>query len=223
MYTFDSMSMTLNQIAVLIAERAKRQLDIPFRDMIKDRAKYWRSRLIKDAINKDPGRRKFFLQSLTLPLVRRSAAECGIPLDCYLMETVSQVPTPITANKLLYEFVGMPDGMSSFSWVERSWLKYKSHDKYSGGIKNYTFLNKRIQVYAENIPYVLIEGVFDDPEEVERLRCSSEGIACDYDNTPFSAPNDIVQLIIQSIMTIDLGIVQDKEIPETQVPVNEDK
>jgi len=215
--------MTLNEIAVLIAERAKRQLDIPFREMIKDRARIWRSRLIKDAINKDPGRRKFFLQSLTLPMVRRSAAECGIPLNCYLMETVDEVPTPITANKLLFEFVGMPDGTGAFTWVERSWLKYRSHDKYSGTLKNFTFLNRRIQVYTEQLPYVLIEGVFDDPEQVERMRCSSAGIVCDYDNTPFAAPNDIVQLIIQSIMTIDLGIVQDKEIPETEIPVNEDK
>lgn len=215
--------MTLNEIAVLIAERAKRQLDEPFREMIKDRVRVWRSTLIRDALNKDPGRRKFFLQSLTVPMERKPAQECGIPMNCYIAQSTYQIPYPITANKLLYEYVGMVDGMSAFSWVERSWLKYKSHDKYSSSLGTYTALNRKIQVHhQEDLTHILIEGVFDDPEEVEKLRCDAAGTACNYGDSQFPAPNDIIQKIIQYVMRVDLGIIPDADKPETEIPVTQD-
>lgn len=214
--------MTPNEIATLLAKPLGKEFDVPFREMIKKRIKYWRSTLIKRAVDKEPARRKFFLQTITVPMIPVNAVDCGLPLDCMIAETTIVVPSPITANKILFDYVGSATGQNAFTWVERSWLRFKRHDKYASQLGTYTWLNRKIQAHHNHmLPAVLIEGIFDDPEEVLKAQCAADASTCTYDDTEFHAPGDIMQQIIQSIQTIDLGIPQAKD-PDPEIPVTVD-
>jgi hypothetical protein len=120
---------------------------------------------------------------------------------------------------MLFEYVGSPTGTNAFTWVERSWLRFRKEDKYGSKLGTYSWLNRKIQIHHNpQLPNILIEGVFDNPEEVLKLQCGTT-VPCNYDDTPFPVTGDIEQLIVQSILTIDLGILQQAQ-PATEIPVN---
>lgn len=200
---------TFNQIATILAEQLKRPFDEPFKAMMKDRIKLWRSRLLANSLEKDPKNRKFFTQTLTVPMEEVSATECGINLNCTLMRSTLEIPLPVRANGTLFDEVGSVEGSTPFRLVKRHELSFLIGDKYAPLASDF-YLYENGRLLTRMVPYLFVDGVFDDPEAVATFKaaaCAESGANdCeDTDDQDLGVSGDIAQLIIQSILQIDFG------------------
>jgi hypothetical protein len=208
---------TFNQLATILAEQLKRPFDEPFKLMMKDRIKFWRSRLLKNTLDKDPRERKFFSQTLTVPMEEVNATDCGINLNCTLMRSKAKIPLPVRANGILFDQVGSVEGSTPFRLVKRYELSFLIGDKYAPLVSDF-YLYENGYLITRFVPYLFVDGPFDDPEAVAAYNlaaCQATGSedCTDPDDADLGISGDIAQLIIQSIVQIDYG--QPKKEPES--------
>lgn len=205
---------TIRNLAVLIAEAIDRPLDSVLLSELADRIKMWRSRLLKNSLDKTPADRKFFIQSVTMELEEVDAAACNIPLDCKVWRTKQKVPVPFRANSILFDYVGSIDHGSPFKYVKRWELVYMMANKYMPLVT--TFFAYEDGYIISNVPWITIESIFDDPEDAIRLNCDE--VDCNVIDEDYPISGDIAQLIVQSIITIDFKVQKDdKEDEEVDV------
>lgn len=207
---------TIKDLAVLIAEPLGKPLDATFLEQMADRIKYWRSRLLKNTLDKAPADRKFFQQSLTLELEQVDAAACNLPLDCKVWRTKVQVPNPVRANSILFDYVGSVDHGNPFKYVKRWELSYLLTNKYMPLVT--TFYAYEDGYLISSVPWITIEGIFDDPEAVMALTCN--GADCTTTEQEYPVSGEIAQLIVQSILTVDFNVKPLKEKEETEVEIS---
>ena len=210
---------TINEMATLIAEQLERELDYTFTEMLKVRIKYWRSRLLRDSINKKPADRMYFVQSLTLPMELKNTIDCGIPLDCPSMTTKDPVPVPLRANGILFDYVGSVDGRHPFTYATQYSLPYRKHDKYASvsGMEDYVYTNQHIVLPGNTVtPWIRVDGIFEDPEKVAALNCGgAAGEDCVFDESEYPVNGDTAQLIVQYILQVDFNrLLPDMKNPE---------
>ncbi len=196
--------MTPNEITTLIASTLERELDVPFRLQLMDRVKYWRSRLIANALQKNPAQRKFFRQSLFLKMAPALNVPCAALIACEVAQTTAEVPTLVRVGSQLFDYIGGVDGNSPWKEVMPGMGTYQE-GKFAHNFMGYEFVNQRIVVSKKDTPMVLVHGVFDDPMKVAELSCTcSEAVEdCDAWNKEFPMSGDITQLVVQSILQVD--------------------
>lgn len=215
--------MTLNEITTLIASQFKREMDQPFKEMLAKRVAYWRSRLIKDSIDKDVRERKFFKQTIFVTMTKLNEVLCDVPYtQCKVAWTASKVPKPLRANGILFDYVGAINGMTPFKNAEPGIIPYMMQGKYSGKVIYYTYENEYVKVYGNSkIPKIRIDDVFDDPEAAAALNCLS-GNGCNFWDEEYPCTGDIMQRIVQYILQVDFNLKPAEgttEIPVAQEPV----
>ena len=213
--------MTPNEITTLIASNFDKELDIPFRLQLMERVKYWRSRLIANALQKNPAQRKFFKQPVYLKMHTAFAQECIAGIGSKQSISDENVPLLIRAGNTLFDYVGGIDGRSPFREAVSGTQNYLSTGKFSAMFPAYQYSTK-MYVDEPGIPIILIEGIFDDPLAVMEMncKCSESPTAgdCDTWNKQFPCSGDIMQLIVQSILQVDYNMKDNK--PTTEVPVD---
>lgn len=220
--------MTLNEVTTLLADQFDRGLDMPFKLMIAERVRFWRSRLLKNSLDKDQRDRKFFRQRLYLRMERVSDSPlCTQFPGCTVSQTVTKVPKPLMANNMLFDYVGSVNGLNPYQEVTTSLAIYAFASKYTKYITKFIWTGDKIQILNnKDLPHLLIDGIFDDPEEVASLNCQygTQNIGnCDFWNVEYPVPGNIMQLIVQSINQIDFNrpsVSSDKEVPVSAEPVN---
>lgn len=211
--------LTFNDIAVLIAEPLQRPLDVSFREQLKSRVKYWRSRLLKNSLDKKPSDRKFFTQPLTVEMEEVDAAQCSINLECKVLRSKVKIPTILRANSILFDFIGSVEGSNPFRITPRWQMYYFLKDKYASKVTNYVSYEDGYLIipYSPLTQFVRVEGIFDDPEEVAALNCVSSTADCNFDEQDYPIPGDVAQLIVQSILDIDFRRKSEDNGPEVKV------
>jgi len=211
---------TFNELALLIAEPLKRTLDVSFREQLKERIRYWRARLVKNSLDKKPTDRKFFTQTITIPMEEVEAAQCGIDLNCKVMRSTVDIPQPIRANSILFDFVGSVEGSNPFKMLKKWEMYYALKDKYAPKVTIYaTWENKRIIIPHNPLTtYITIDYIAEDPEAAAAINCASTSENCSFDDEEYPIPGDIAQLIVQSILDIDF---RRKETKDEEVKVGE--
>lgn len=197
--------MTLNEITVLIASDFDRQFDEPFKLMLGERVKYWRSRLIRNSLEKDARERKFFTQPIYVPMTKSSPVPCASPVDLCPVAMSVDIPKPIRANGILFDYVGAIDGSNAFSLATSGTLSYLLKGRYSHNSIRFNYMAPRVLVYKDDIPTILINAVWDDPEAAAKLNCSTRNIACNFWDEEYPITNDLLQLVVQSINQIDFN------------------
>ena len=199
--------MTLNEITVLIASHFDRQLDEPFKLMLAERVHYWRARLIKNSVDKNPAERRFFKQVIYVKFEEADDIPCGVPFEpCKIAISTTKIPRPMRANGILFDYVGSIDGMTPFAEGAAGTMSYLKAGRYSKLQLRYTYENERIKVYGNSkLPYGRLDGVFDNPEEADRLNCQNQDKPCDFRNQQYPVTGDILQSIVQSILQIDFN------------------
>lgn len=209
--------MLKKEIAILLAEPRNRQFDIPFLRMLGDRADVWRSRLIRNTLNKNPLERKFFKQTLIVPLTPDVTWECGPTFSC-LKGISDPIPQLVRANNIMFDFIGSQDGTQQFVAAEPGAQCYLEQSSMLSKFISYEVIDNRIVVNNPSVRLMRIDGVFDQPDEVHKFNCQALGIRgeCDPLEKDYPASGDIIQLIIQSINEIDLR----QSLPEP--PINEE-
>jgi hypothetical protein len=202
---------TFKELAVLIAEPLGRELDEPFKAQIAARIKYWRAKLLKDSLNKNPKDRQYFTQRITIKLSEVSAVDCGIDLDCTFMRS-EEIPNIVRANGILFDFIGSVDGSTPFRMIKRWELPYHLSSKYSPKVTTFAaWENKRILLPGNRlIEWVSIEAIFDDPEAAHNMDCSGECTECateecEFEDSEYPINEDLAQQIVQYILQVDFN------------------
>lgn len=213
--------MTPNQITTLIASNLDKQLDQPFKLIMMERVKYWRSRLLKNSLEKDEKDRKYFKQVIFVPMTEQTEVLCTTPYcQCEVAISAFKVPKPLRVNGILFDYVGAIDGNNPFKETSAGMVVHLLNSKYGKKFVYYAYENGYIKVYNHSkLPMIRIEGIFDNPEEASKLSCKDKEEVCDYWNQEYPVTGDITQLIVQSILQIDYnrkGEQKDTQIPVTQ-------
>lgn len=199
---------TPNEITTLLASQLEKELDVPFKLMLMERVKYWRSRLIRNSIDKNPKEREHFWQEIIVPLTESNSIPCGTNMDGCPVAISSSIPKPLRASNILFDYVGSIDGSTPFKKSNAAMVPAMMNGKYSKKNIYYDYTNTKIKVFGNSkLPKALIIGIFDNPEDAYNLHCSNTSTTCDYWNMDFPVSGDVLQLIVQSILQIDYNRV----------------
>lgn len=218
------MQASLNELAELLAERAGRQYDVPFKAELKVMINYWRARLIVDSLNSRPKDRQFFTKWIELPLVEVNASEFPDFPNCPILRTKCEVPRPVRANSKLFDFVGKLDKMSIIPVQEPHQIKALMGSKYTGKIARAAHINDFIYVFGTlNLPGIAINMVPEDVEEFKAC-CTVCETDCPTDDSPYPVSSDLQQRIIQAILGTELRTIIPSDPKAQEVAItNEQK
>lgn len=213
---------SLNQLTTVIAQQYDREQDEPFKRSLEVRVKAWRSTLISRSLEKHPDQRKFFSQTIWVPMICAHRIPCLIPGKPHdTMKSKNPLPVPLRFGNSLFDYVGSVDGRSAFQYAAPGATQLNEHSKYARfqtqweWENQYIFLTKKFNV---NTPMIRVDGVFDDPADVFRYNCNSQD--CDYWDLPYPVPGDIRQMLIQYINQVDFN--KDKTTTPTSQEVEAD-
>lgn len=206
---------SLNQLAEILAERAGRQYDIPFKEEMKSLVNIWRIRLTRDSLERRPGDRVHFRQYLEVPLIQINISELlGFP-DMPVLRTECKLPAPLRANGIFFDFVGSPDKISPFKlYTEQHEILPALDARYTGRLPKALWLNEYIYVFNKlDMPYLGTSSVWEDPQALANFRCNCGSDSCFDADKPYPVSGDIKQRIIQSILSVELRITTN---PDTE-------
>jgi hypothetical protein len=136
-----------------------------------------------------------------------------------ISSTVSKIPRPLRANDMLFDYVGSIDGSTPFKEGQLGLTYYLKAGKYSGNTIFYEYQLDKIRVHRK-IPAILVSGIFDDPEQASKFSCLPGDTPCDFWNNEYPISNDILQLVIQSILTVDEA--KESDAPNKQITVSDE-
>jgi len=205
---------------MIIATPLDKQFDDPFKLIIMKLVDVWRARLIRNSLEKAPQDRKFFRQTLYMRTKVVDETICNLT-GCEIVETIDALPMSIRANNMMYDFVGAVNSTTAYQQVYSGTLEYVLQEEYN---KAPLFMveNGKLRIYRAKPPVIKVETIFPDPQLVARMSCAN-GVNCDYWNSNYPVPEDILQTIIQGIREVDFkgGVVPaDIEIPVVNNPAN---
>lgn len=201
---------TLNQIAERIAFAQNQPLNIMLKENLKFSVRYWRAILIRRDIYAN-GMSDEFLQRIYIPLIKVDKADaCNFDLDCVkVLRTAVEIPKPIRVkNDVLFKFVGTADG-KPFTYTEYEEVPYTCYNKYTSKSLRYAYINGFIYVFNNTLlKQLAIQTPFVDPYQANSL---CEG--CFTDDSEFPCPEDMIQQIVQGIITGELRVIPvDEEV-----------
>lgn len=201
---------TLNQIAERIAFAQNQPLNIMLKENLKFSIRYWRALFIRRDIFAN-GMSDEFLQRIYVPLIKVDKADsCNFDLECTkVLRTSTQIPKPIRVkNDILFKFVGTADG-KAFTYTEYEEIPYTCYNQFTSKTIRYTYINGFIYVFNNTLlKQLAIQTPFADPYQANAL---CEG--CYTDDSEFPCPEDMIQQIVQGIISGELRIVPvDEEV-----------
>jgi hypothetical protein len=196
---------TLNEITTLIAAQLEMPLDDPFKLMLALRVQYWRSRLLKNSLDKDIRDRQFFKQTIFIKMVEMKEVDCELPYkQCHISISCELLPRPLRANGILFDYCGAVDGSNAFTKLVPGTLRYMLQSKFTARSIRFSYENNRTKVWGNaKLPIMRIDAIWDDPWAAAKFSCCSRGITCDFWNDQYPVSGDVLQLIVQSILQID--------------------
>lgn len=210
--------MTPNEITTVLAASFDKTFDVPFRRMLMERVDMWRSRHIKNSLDKQPADRKFFKSTIFLNTTEQSEVPCSLPANLCTVWVTDKLPRPLRANSILFDYVGAVNGMNPFSESHAGVAQYKKKGKYSHNIIPFVYSNDRLYIY-DKVPMVRVDFIADEPNQLENYQCVNElNQTCDFWDSEYPCSNEILQLIFQSIREVDFR--ENPKLVEQSIPVN---
>lgn len=194
--------MTPNEITTDIASQLSKELDDVFKLILFQKVGYWRSRLLRNSLEKKPNEAKFFVQTLYVAMEpKKPEPDCiEIPNSCPAAISIKQLPAPLRYSSTLFEFVGSVDGTKTFSYGLSATSQYLNAGKYSKNRVAYDWVDNRIVVEGyPNLPMLMVKGIFDKPEDVMQFNCAN-GIGCDYWDAEYPCTGELLQQVVQYIV-----------------------
>lgn len=214
---------SLNRITTILASHFNRETDEPFKRMLAVRVDYWRSTLIQRSLEKHPEQRKFYRQTLWVPMEVHSLFPLNklpVPLP-NVSQSVAELPVPIRHKDVLFDYVGSIDGRNAFREAGVGTIEYLQEGKYSGKTVFYRYEENLVKVEIgpgeAPIPKIRIDGVFDKPLEVMKFNCNCSNIDCNYWDQPYPITGDVLQSVIQYVLEVDYQRAAAAPSKETEV------
>lgn len=212
---------TLNQIAERIAYAKGDPLNIFLIRNIKFSVIYWRSTFIRRDIAAN-GLSDEYLQKINVPLVKVDKINpCDTSCNVILRSS-KKIPKPVRIKSdVLFKFVGcldQNDELIPATYVEGEELRYTRYNRFTPKVLRYSYVNGYLEVYNNTLlKSIIAQSPFVDPTQIE-TECGTE---CYNDDMEFPCPEDMIQGIVQGILTGELNM-RDKPISE-EITLNEQK
>lgn len=198
---------SLNQITTVIASKYDREQDEPFKRSLEVLVSGWRSTLISRSLEKHPDQRKFFTQTLFVPMSCASRVPCNTPNPpCNVMKSKKPLPQPMRYGNSLFDYVGTVDGRRAFGYQPPGVQGLNRYSKYAKYQIEYEWENQFILLDADTssqIAMIRVDAVWDDASAIFSYNCNDG--ACDYWDLPYPVSNDMKQMIIQYINQVDFA------------------
>lgn len=197
--------MTYNELATILAHYMGDPTSIPFREEAKRMINTKRSTMIRQSLEKSPGDRRFFLQTVLRDLQIADRPSCpGVPDTCPVLRTVTTVPEPLRANGIYYDYIGTPSRQTSYPLIDAVAIPTYSYNKYTG--KRPYIFEQDDYLYLVNdqtLKCLMIVGIFDSPSLTE----------CQHD-AEYPAPLDVQDRILMACQVdiAKLPRIKDSEI-----------
>jgi hypothetical protein len=207
---------TLNQIAESIAISYGKEFDEVYMDSLKFRIKIYRSKFIKDSLDKGT-LNGIDLQAMTIKMKQIETFDDCVPnINCTFLRSVNKIPKPIRWNaNSPFKFVGTADRYKIFVYTSPEFMNYMSSSQFTGKSTIYYSVINNYLVILNNsiIDFVTLEHYFNNPEEVVSFCNNTE---CYNDDMEFPCPEDILMYIIRSIREEERNIVPNIEVTHEQ-------
>lgn len=215
---------SLNEIAEILAERANKQFEAGFKEMMKTLVNIKMARVMRDTLMRNPGDREYFRVWIDIPL-EKSPIYQGAG-DCTTKRTVCCVPTPLRANSILFDYVGTPTRDKNFEIsTSLEIVKAKVEGTVYGRTIPAAYMNGYIYVLNYTGGDMITVGMI--PENLNEVRkcidfCGVDSSEyCYSDDKPYPAPKDMVERVIRMILAEDLNRYSQNYIPVVN-PVNDE-
>jgi len=106
--------MTPSEITTLLASQLDKTFDDPFKLMMIKRVDAWRSRLIKNSLDKEPRDRRFFRQTIYLTMTKVPEVACDLGFTLCDVAQSLKIPKVLRANSIMFDYVGAINGANPF-------------------------------------------------------------------------------------------------------------
>lgn len=193
--------MTPNEITTLLASQLDKTFDDPFKLMMIKRVDAWRSRLIKNSLDKEPKDRRFFRQTIYLSMTKVPEINCDLGFAVCDVAQSLKLPKVLRANSIMFDYVGAINGANPFQETYPGMIGYLNQGKYSSKLIQYSNINDTIVVYNKpTLPMIRVDAIWDNPFDVANLICGAlDDVTCNFWNLEYPCTNDILQQIIEFI------------------------
>lgn len=195
---------TLNQIVSGLAIEAGKPFDVPFKNYLKMIVRNWTVTLTKRTLERKPLDRRYLFSSIVMPISRVDAISCPISYGCRY-RTVSQVPSLIRVNNIIFDFVGNPDFTQAYGQIQDWQRLYKKYNKYTSHEVDYIYKDGYIFLDGDKIEanqaYIGVQAVFSNYNDLKPFNCNTD---CNYDDLPYPILSDLLEDVLQAIYTNEL-------------------
>jgi len=204
------MKVSLNQLVQMTADLVKQPFNVPLQRELKLIFNYKRADWVQKIVDKHPEQRKYFLKEFTVPLKEVTEEDdCYVDLhDCPLKRTEFQIPQPVRTAYGLFDYVGSPDKMDSFTYTTTEQLQFmnKYGSKYTYDRPKYFYVNGYLYVYNEpNMENLGVRGIWPDPTVLQDFKCANK--PCYTDDDQWDIPGDIVNTMVQDVIKNELRLL----------------
>jgi hypothetical protein len=200
---------TLNQIADDIAYKLGEPFNYILKENLKYTVKYWRAVLIRRDLERNAPSVELY-QSFVVPLIKVDKADnCYQPVNCIVLKTDRDVPASVRIKSdVPYKFVGSIERSINFTYTHLEELPLTFENEYTSNVIRYSLINRRLYIYNNTkFQNVCIEDIWADPSEVNI--CDTD---CYTDDKPFPLPDDILALIVSSILNGQYKVLSAQEV-----------
>lgn len=166
--------MLLSILRDTIAGNFDRILDKEFKRRVEELVIIARSELIRRSIDKHGISSSNLIQQINcMETTRVDIAECcSITLSCNITKTLNKVPQPIRIRDRSsnFQYVGTIDSKKSYSYMTIEMFEMLSAERFFNNSQTiYIYKNGYIYIFGDDPDNIRIEGIFNDPREVENL------------------------------------------------------
>lgn len=204
--------MTPNELTTIIAARFGKETDINYRRWLMPQINVWRSRFIRNSLEKNPKELYAFLQTITIPM-KYGNVTCG-GYTC--MGSYSEItPKLLRIGNTPFHYLGAVDGKSPYRYNDAGTSAYLEHSASAKYFHAYEYPNGQVIIPNKNIKVLRGTAIFDEPDRAAEWECSTLGTTgCDWWNADYPISGDIVAMIKTAIFD-ELGVPRDV-LPEKQ-------
>jgi hypothetical protein len=169
----------------------------------------YRSKLAQQELSKGNKLSEAFTQTVEKVEIEKYKSNLG---EC-LYRSVLPIPQPIFSKlKDQLSYVGPEDGSQNFDKLEFHDLQFIKFSKFAKNYPHYGIKDKYLYLYyppTENIKYISIHGIFEEPEEIEKMKDPFIGFEFEYPIPGYIIPT-IKELIMEKELRIGLSTNEDK-------------
>lgn len=218
------MKISLNEIVSLLSSRVGQAWNTDLQEEMKVAVNTRRAEFFKRLLEQHPEQRRYFLRDFSAELITVDKATCPVTVDCDVLRTKYKVPLPVRSSQFFFDFVGSSDKSVAFAYAAPEYINlFAKYNKYTSRTPKYFYVNGYVYLYTkEDIEWINIRGVFDDPRQLSAFKCADQ--PCYTDDDQYEMPDDLITSIIKDILNTELrqqppqeGVVQlDKSDKKTE-------